>query len=74
MQFIEEEEDGALKRIEDISTTVVERKKKPKNVKISRWPKHTVLCFLYFVGQMSEQYTAHSEKVVAAHFLSRLCP
>ena len=74
MQFIEEEEDGALKRIEDISTTVVERKKKPKNVKISCWPERTVLCFLYFVGQMSEQYTVHSEKVVATHFLSRLCP
>ena len=50
MQFVEEEEDGALKRIEDISATTVERKKKLKNVKISRWPEHTVLCFLYFVG------------------------
>ena len=74
MQFIEEEEDGALKRIEDISIMVVERKKKPKNAKISRWPERTVLCFLCFVGQISEQYTVHSEKVVATHFLSRLCP
>ena len=50
MQFVEEEEDGALKRIEDISATTVERKKKLENVKISCWPEHTVLCFLYFVG------------------------
>ena len=56
MQFIEEEEEGALKCIEDISTTVVERKKKPDNVKISHWPERTVLCFLCFMGQMSEQY------------------
>ena len=74
MQFIEEEGDGALKHIENISTMVVERKKKPKNVKTSRWPERTVFCFLYFVGQMSEQYIVHSEKVVATHFLSRLCP
>ena len=38
MKFIEEEEDGALKCIEDISAMVVERKKKPKTAKISRWP------------------------------------
>ena len=50
MQFIEEEDDGALKRIEDISVMAVERKKKPENAKISRWPKRTVLCLLYFVG------------------------
>ena len=36
MQFIEEEEDGALKRIEDISTTVVERKKMGE-CENSRW-------------------------------------
>ena len=57
MQFIEEEADGALKCIEDISAMVVERKKKPENVKISRWLARTVLCFLCFMGQMSEQYT-----------------
>ena len=57
MQFIEEEEDRALKCIEYIFATVVERKKKPKNAKISRWLERTILCFLYFVGQMSEQYT-----------------
>ena len=50
MQFIEEEEDGALKCIEDISATVVERKKKPENVKINRWPERIVLCFLCFMG------------------------
>ena len=38
MQFIEKEEDGALKCIEDISAKVVERKKKPENAKISHWP------------------------------------
>ena len=74
MQFIEEKEDGALKHIENISVTVVERKEKPENAKISRRPERTILCFLCFVGQMSEQYTIHSEKVVATHFLSRLCP
>ena len=57
MQFIEEEDDGALKRIEDISVMAVERKKKPENAKISCWPEHTVLCFLCSVGQMSKQYT-----------------
>ena len=35
MHFIEEEEVGALKCIEDISAKVVERKKKPENAKIS---------------------------------------
>ena len=35
MQFIEEEDDGALKKIEDISATVVDRKKKLENAKIS---------------------------------------
>nr|POE73939.1 hypothetical protein CFP56_59391 [Quercus suber] len=64
VQFIEEEEEGALKRIEDISVMAIERKKKPKNAKISRWPERTVLCFLCFVGHMSEQYTIHSEKFV----------
>ena len=54
MQFIKEEEVGALKKIEDISTTVVQRKKKLKNAKISCWLERTVLCLLYFVGQMSE--------------------
>ena len=57
MQFIKEEEVGALKKIEDISTTVVQRKKKLKNAKISCWPERTVLCFLCSVGQMSKQYT-----------------
>ena len=33
MQFIEEEEDGVLKCIEDISVMVVEREKKPKTAK-----------------------------------------
>ena len=74
MQFIEEEQDRALKRIEDISATAIERNKKPKNAKISRWPEHTVLCFLCFMGQMSEQYIVPSEKVIVTHFLSRLCP
>ena len=60
MQFIEEEDDGALKKIEDISVMVVDRKKKPKNVKISRWLERIVLCLLYFVGQMSEQLKVHS--------------
>ena len=54
MQFIKEEEVGALKKIEDISTTVVQRKKKLENAKISCWLERTVLCLLYFVGQMSE--------------------
>ena len=57
MQFIEEEDDGALKRIEDISVMAVERKKKPENAKISCWPGRTVLCFLCSVDQMSKQYT-----------------
>ena len=60
MQFIEEEDDGALKKIEDISVMVVDRKKKPKNVKISRWLERIVLCLLYFVCQLSEQLTVHS--------------
>ena len=60
MQFIKEEEVGALKKIEDISTTVVQRKKKLENAKISCWLERTVLCLLYFVGQMSEQLTVHS--------------
>ena len=60
MQFIEEEEDEALKKIEDIFAMVVERKKKPKNAKISRWLERIVLCLLYFVGQLSEQLTVHS--------------
>ena len=50
MQFIEEEEDRALEKTEDISATVIERKKKLENAKISCWLKHTVLCLLYFVG------------------------
>ena len=60
VQFIEEEEDEALKKIEDIFAMVVERKKKPKNAKISRWLERIVLCLLYFVGQLSEQLTVHS--------------
>nr|POF19370.1 hypothetical protein CFP56_57174 [Quercus suber] len=35
VQFIEKEEDEALKKIEDISATIVERKKKPENAKIA---------------------------------------
>ena len=54
MQFIEENEDGALKRIEDISATTVERRN--LNVKISHWRCASfcvsVLCF---VGQMSDE-------------------
>ena len=50
MQFIEEEEDRALEKTEDISATVIKRKKKLENEKISCWPKRTVLCLLYFVG------------------------
>lgn len=72
MQFIkeEEEEDRVLKKIEDISTTVVKRKKL-ENAKINSWPERTVLCLLYFVGQMSEQYTIQS---VEMRFLSKLSP
>ena len=50
MQFIEEEEDRALEKTEDISATVIERKKKLENAKISCWLKRTVLCLLYFVS------------------------
>jgi len=60
VQFIEEEENGALKKIEDISTTVVDRKKKLENAKISYWPERTILCLLCFMGQMNEQYIVHS--------------
>ena len=49
MQFIEEEEDRALKKIEDIFATVVERKEETSECENSRWPKHTILCLLYFV-------------------------
>ena len=37
VQFIKEEEDGALKKIEDIFAMRVDRKKKLENAKISRW-------------------------------------
>ena len=54
MQFIEEEKDGALKKIEDIFATVVERKEETWECKNSHWPKHTILCLLCFMGKMSK--------------------
>ena len=49
MHFIEEEENGVLMKIEDISTWLL-RGRKGRMQKFSRWREHTVLCF-YFMGQ-----------------------
>ena len=51
MQFIEEEKDRALKHIEDISTTTVERKKKTVRRNLAPF----CVSILYFMGQMSDE-------------------
>ena len=52
MQFIEEEKDRALKHIEDISTTTVERKKKTVRQNLAPF----CVSILYFMGQMSDEW------------------
>ena len=49
MHFIEEEENGVLMKIEDISTWLL-RGRKGRMQKFSCWREHIVLCF-YFMGQ-----------------------